>query len=75
MFNWFSKYYGIKCWFSHVILRQPVDFMDVECINCSAPYWAVELHEEYPIELCQMCRSYTTVEQVLAELKECGAYV
>ena len=68
------RYYGVRCWFSHKVLRQPMDFMDVECINCSMPIGAVELHEEYPMAICQMCNKYTTVSQVVAELKECGAW-
>ena len=59
------RYYGVRCWFSHKVLRQPMDFIDVECINCCMPIGAAELHEEVPPVICSMCQQYTTVAQVV----------
>ena len=67
-----SLYSSLRCWFLHCILRQAVDFYDVECINCTMPIGAAEMHEEYPMAICTMCQSYTTLEAVIADNENAG---
>ena len=67
-----SLYSGFRCWFLHCILRQAVDFYDVECINCTMPIGAAETHEPYPMAICTMCQSYTTLKAVIADNENDG---
>ena len=43
---------------------EELEFIDVECMNCTMPIGAVEINEPYPEVICQMCDSYTTVEEI-----------